>query len=135
MRYSSLRQVDTANFGGLRPAWTFRTGQAGSEAIPVMVDGVMYLTAPDGVYALVPETCELLWRYDASPMALRGLAYWPGGDGLHPRVLVGNGFYLLAIDTTTGKPAPGSRAIVLIDEDAGVQEHVLGYEPLRIETH
>ena len=78
MRYSSLRQVDTANVAGLRPAWTFRTGQAGSEAIPVMVDGVMYLTAPDGVYALVPETCELLWRYDASPMALRGLAYWPG---------------------------------------------------------
>ena len=40
-------------------------------------------------------------------MALRGLAYWPGTGGLHPRVFAGNGPYLLALDVTTGKPAPG----------------------------
>ena len=75
--------------------------------MPVVVDGVMYLTAPDGVYALVPETGELLWKYDATPMALRGLAYWPGAGGLHSRVFAGNGPFLLALDVTTGKPAPG----------------------------
>jgi len=26
--------------------------------VPIVVDGVMYVTAPDGVYALVPETGE-----------------------------------------------------------------------------
>ena len=67
----------------------------------------MYVTAPDGVYALVPETGELLWKYDAAPVALRGLAYWPGAGGLHPRVFAGNGPFLLALDVTTGKPAPG----------------------------
>ena len=73
----------------------------------MVIGGVMYVTAPDGVYALVPETGELLWKHDASPVALRGLAYWPGSGGLHPRVFAGNGPYLLALDVTTGKPAPG----------------------------
>ena len=107
MRYSSLRQIDTRNVQRLQSAWTFRTGKPGSEAVPVVIGGVMYVTAPDGVYALVPETGELLWKHDGSPMALRGLAYWPGSGGLHPRVFAGNGPYLLALDVTTGKPAPG----------------------------
>src|SRR5690242_4244642 len=106
MRYSSLRQIHARNVGGLKLAWTFRTDKPGSEAIPIVVDGVMYVTAPDGVYALVPETGELLWKYDASPVALRGLAYWPGAGAVHPRVFTGNGSYLLALDTVTGKPAP-----------------------------
>jgi len=107
MRYSSLRQINTGNVERLQPAWTFRTGKPGSEAVPVVIGGVMYVNAPDGVYALVPETGELLWKHDASPVALRGLAYWPGAGGLHSRVFTGNGRYLLALDVTTGKPAPG----------------------------
>ena len=107
MRYSELRQIHAGNVGRLKLAWTFRTGKPGSEAIPIVVDGIMYQTAPDGVYALVPETGELLWKYDASPLALRGLAYCPGAGGLHPRLFAGNGPLLLALDVTTGKPAPG----------------------------
>src|SRR5580693_2441452 len=107
MRYSSLQQIGTGNVDRLKTAWTFRTGKPGSEAVPIVVDGVMYLTAPDGVYAVVPETGELLWKYDTSPAALRGLAYWPGAGGLHSRVFAGNGPFLLALDITTGKPAPG----------------------------
>src|SRR5271167_4549913 len=78
MRYSTLRQINALNVGKLDLAWTFRTGKPGSEAIPIVVRGVMYVTAPDGVYALVPETGQLLWKYSAAPMALRGLAYWSG---------------------------------------------------------
>ncbi len=107
MRYSSLRQIHTGNVDRLKLAWTFRTGKPGSEAVPIVVNGVMYVTAPDGVYALVPETGELLWKYDATPVALRGLAHWPGAGGLHSRVFAGNGPFLLALDVTTGKPAPG----------------------------
>jgi glucose dehydrogenase len=107
MRYSPLRQIHAGNVEHLQLAWTFRTGKPGSEAVPIVVNGVMYVTAPDGVYALVPETGELLWKFDAAQMALRGLAYWPGNGGLHPRVFVGNGYHLLALDVTTGKPAPG----------------------------
>ena len=107
MRYSPLRQIQAENVEQMKPAWTFRTGKPGSEAIPIVVDGVMYVTAPDGVYALVPETGELLWKHDAAPMALRGLAYWAGANGLHSRVFAGNGQFLLALDAITGKPAPG----------------------------
>jgi glucose dehydrogenase len=107
MRYSPLRQIDSSNVGRLKLAWTFRTGKPGSEAVPIVVDGVLYVTAPDGVYAVVPETGELLWEYAAAPVALRGLAYWPGSAGVHARVFAGNGPYLLALDVTTGKPAPG----------------------------
>jgi len=107
MRFSPLKQIDASNVGKLKQAWIFRTDKPGSEAVPIVVDGVMYITAPDGVYALAPETGELLWKRSASPMALRGLAYWPGKGDLHPRVFVGNGQNLLAIDVTTGAPAPG----------------------------
>jgi quinoprotein glucose dehydrogenase len=107
MRYSTLHQITDGNVERLKPAWTFRTGKPGSEAVPIVIGGVMYQAAPDGVYALVPETGELLWKYDVSPVALRGLAYWPGAGGLHARVFTGNGPFLLALDATTGKPAPG----------------------------
>lgn len=107
MRYSTLRQIHAGNVERLQPAWTFRTGKPGSEAIPIVEDGVMYVTAPDGVYALVPETGELLWKHDASPVALRGLAYWKGTGSVHSRVFTGNGPFLLALDVTNGKPAPG----------------------------
>ena len=107
MRYSTLGQIHSGNVERLQLAWTFRTGKPGSEAVPIVLDGVMYVTAPDGVYALVPETGELLWKYGATPVALRGLAYWLGAGGLHPRVFAGNGHLLLALDVTTGKPAPG----------------------------
>jgi len=107
MRYSTAKQIHTGNVVKLQPAWTFRTGKAGSEAVPVVVNGTMYVNAPDGVYALVPESGELLWKYAAPQIALRGLAYWPGAKGLHPRLFTGNGANLLALDVTTGRPAPG----------------------------
>ena len=109
MRYSPLRQIQRNNIDQLQPAWTFRTGKPGSEATPVVVDGVMYLTAPDGVYALKPETGELLWKYAAQPMALRGLAYWKAPSGMHSRVFTGNGPFLLALGVTTGKPTDATR--------------------------
>jgi glucose dehydrogenase len=120
MRYSPLGQIHTANVDRLKLAWTFRTGKPGSEAAPIVVDGVMYVTAPDGVYALVPETGELLWKHDAAPMALRGLAYWKGTAGVHSRVFAGNGPFLLALDTETGKPAPGFGNEGRVDLKAGV---------------
>jgi len=59
MRYSTARQIDAVNVQKLAPAWMFRTGKPGSEDIPIVVGGVMYVTAPDGVYALVlrPASC------------------------------------------------------------------------------
>jgi quinoprotein glucose dehydrogenase len=120
MRYSTARQINALNVRNLNLAWTFRAGKPGSEAIPVVIGGVMYVTAPDGAYALVPETGQLLWKYEAAPVALRGLAYWPGGSSLNPRVFTGNGQFLLALDAKTGKPAPGFGTEGKLDLRAGV---------------
>jgi len=120
MRFALLKQINQNNVERLQLAWTFRTGKPGSEATPIVVNGVMYLTAPDGIYAIVPETGELLWKYAAAPTALRGLAYWPGSGSLHSRLFVGNGPFLLALDVNTGEPAPGFGNEGRVDLKSGV---------------
>jgi glucose dehydrogenase len=86
----------------------------------VVVGGVMYLTSPNGIFALDPETGKQLWKYDASMVALRGLASWPGESTTHSRVYAGVGSTLVAIDVTTGKPAPGFGNEGAVDLKQGV---------------
>jgi quinoprotein glucose dehydrogenase len=85
---------------------------ATSEATPLVVAGLMYVTTADKrVVALEPETGQEVWGYDVkTPGApsLRGVEYWPG-DGKSPaEVLFGtrDGF-LIALDAKTGKPMAG----------------------------
>lgn len=77
-RYSGLDQINKDNVKRLTPAWVFQAGsvglQSGSstysfEASPLVVEGVMYLSGPDGkVWAIDAKTGEELWRYrHASP--------------------------------------------------------------------
>jgi glucose dehydrogenase len=64
MRYSTLRQINTSNIDHLKLGWTFRMGEPGSEAAPIVADGVMYVAGPDGVYALVRD--RIVWRHHSS---------------------------------------------------------------------
>ena len=120
-RYSPLKQITPANVAQLRRAWTFHLGASGSEATPLVVDSVMYVTAPDGIYAMVPETGQLIWKYKSTAVARRGLAYWPGDKAIHARVFCGveNG-KLLALDVTSGQPAYGFGDEGFIDLKEGV---------------
>ena len=77
MRYSPLKQINRQNVSRLQHAWTFHSGKPGSETTPVVVDGVMYVTQPNGIFALEPETGKLIWKYESPGVALRGLSYWP----------------------------------------------------------
>ena len=106
-RFSPLKQITPANVSGLQRAWTFHTGKPGSEGIPVVVGGVMYLAAANGIFALEPETGKQIWHFEATQVALRGLAYWPGTKSTHPRVFAGVKGGMIAIDATTGKAAAG----------------------------
>jgi quinoprotein glucose dehydrogenase len=107
-RYSPLKQITPRNVAKLERAWTFHVGKPGSECTPVVINGIMYFTSPDAVYAVEPETGKLIWKFAANAVARRGLAYWPGQGSAHPRVYAGveNG-KLVALDAATGKPAPG----------------------------
>lgn len=108
LRYSPLKQITPGNVSKLQRAWTFHTGKPGSECTPVVIDDVMYFTAPDAIYAVQPETGKLIWKFASTAVARRGLAYWPGQGATHPRVYAGveNG-KLVGLDATTGKPVPG----------------------------
>ncbi len=119
-RFSPLKQINVANVAKLQHAWTFHTGKPGSEAVPIVIGGVMYLAASNGIFAIEPETGKQIWHYEATQVALRGLAYWPGEKLTHPRVFAGVKGGMIAIDVTTGKPAPGFGTEGLLDIKQGV---------------
>ena len=118
--YSPLKQITPANISRLQVAWKFHSGAPGSEAIPVVANGVMYLTQPNGVFALEPETGRLLWKYEKAGMAIRGLSYWPGNAQTPPRVFAGVRDKLLAIDVKTGRPAADFGANGEVDLKPGI---------------
>jgi quinoprotein glucose dehydrogenase len=107
MRYSPLKQINTSNVAQLRRAWEFHTGDTSGlmEAPPLVINGVMYVTASNGVFALEPETGKQIWKFQAKVETERGSAYWPGDTQTTPRILTSiEGDLLVAIDAKTGKP-------------------------------
>ncbi len=71
-RYSPLARINRANVNSLTLAWMFRIPSVGQQrgvgeptikSTPLMVDGVVYFTIPDHVYALDARTGELIWQY------------------------------------------------------------------------
>jgi len=119
-RYSPLKQITPANVARLQRSWTFHTGKPGSEGIPVVVGNVMYITAANGIFAVEAETGRELWHYEATQVALRGLAYWPGNKSTHPRVFAGVKGGMIALDAVTGRPATGFANEGLLDLLKGV---------------
>jgi len=105
-RFSPLTQITPANVATLTTAWTYDTGVARIGATPLVVDGVMYISAGRDVSALEPETGKVIWTFNApGAVSRRGVAYWPG-DGTTPaRIYSGAGEKMLALDAKTGKPA------------------------------
>jgi glucose dehydrogenase len=121
MRYSPLTQITPKNVAQLERVWTFHSGKVGSQVTPLVINGVMYITAPNGIYALQPETGKVLWKYPiASFVTRRGITYWPGDRTTHPRVYAGAGSDLIALDVTTGRPAPGFGEEGVVDMKKGV---------------
>ena len=103
-RFSPLAQITKANVGSLRQAWAFDTGAQDLQVTPVVIDGLMYVTAGSTVFALQPETGVQVWKYVADgPVSRRGVAYWPGGNGTPARLYsaAGEG-RMMALDAKTG---------------------------------
>src|SRR5438874_11628539 len=64
-RFSPLKQITPANVATLQPAWTFDTGTPGIQVTPLVVNGIMYVTAGKDIIALEPETAKGIWRFTA----------------------------------------------------------------------
>jgi glucose dehydrogenase len=119
-RYSPLTQITPKNVARLQRAWTFHLGTPGSEAIPLVIGNRMYVTAPDAIYALEPETGKQIWKYASQGVARRGLAYW-SGSSVQPRIYCGvETGKLVALDAATGKPISSFGDNGLIDLRQGV---------------
>jgi glucose dehydrogenase len=119
-RYSPLGQINTSNISTLAPAWTFSMKTEGqpfrpSQSIPLVVNGVMYLSWPfNHVAALAPETGAVIWEFTAKSGfsgklgSMRSLEYWPGDKTFAPEILFATEEGdLYALDAKTGKPVPG----------------------------
>src|SRR5215471_17306687 len=114
-RFSPLVQINTKNVGQLKQVWTFRLRSddrapfQASEAVPIVVNGVMYLPAGNRVVAIEPETGKEIWRYVAkdTPPSRRGVAYWPGDKNNSARIIVTLGRKLVALNSRTGTVEAG----------------------------
>jgi len=63
-RHTELDEITPANVSRLRPAWTFAVpGGRPLRSTPLVVDGVMYVGAPNEVYALDARTGKQIWQY------------------------------------------------------------------------
>jgi alcohol dehydrogenase (cytochrome c) len=104
-RYSNLFQINTANVKRLLPAWNFQTGdyQVGLQSTPIVIDGVLYLSAMDDVFALDGATGRLNWQYKYQPVpgATVGRNFGVAvGDG---KVFIGTAdAHVVALDARTG---------------------------------
>ena len=123
-RYSRLTQVNTANVNKLSLKWTYsiplwtqffpdtpyyreNMRYYGLETVPIVAEGIMYVTGPNQVFALDPRTGQQLWHY--SRPRTPGLVSDPSlGSNRGVAILGGNVFFvtdnahLLALNRTTG---------------------------------
>jgi len=62
-RFSPLSQIDRGNVGTLGMAWAFQTHQQAIKSTPLLVNGILYFTVPDNVWAVDARTGQQVWHY------------------------------------------------------------------------
>ena len=125
-RYSELKQINATNVNKLGLQWTFsiplwsqflpdtpyyreNMRYFGLETVPIVADGIMYVTGPNQAFALDARTGHQIWHYsrprtpglvsDASLGTNRGVAIL--GDKVF---LVTDNAHLIALNRVTGSP-------------------------------
>ena len=67
-RHSPLTQITPQNVSSLGLAWAFQTGQAATlKSSPLLVNGILYFTVPDNVWAVDARSGHQIWRYTYPP--------------------------------------------------------------------
>ncbi|GGA54791.1 quinoprotein ethanol dehydrogenase [Edaphobacter acidisoli] len=83
-RHSHLTQITPQNVENLTLAWAFQTGQnAAIKSSPLLVDGILYFTVPDNIWAVDARSGHMLWHYnkptdDGDHIGQRGVAMYEG---------------------------------------------------------
>jgi len=67
-RHSKLTQITPANVNNLGLAWAFQTDQSASiKSTPILVDGILYFTVPDKLWAVDARSGHQIWYYQYPP--------------------------------------------------------------------
>ena len=83
-RHSALTQINPANVGHLALSWVFQTNQSAEiKSSPLLVDGVLYFTVPDNIWAVDARSGHMLWHYNrpstqGDHIGQRGVAMYGG---------------------------------------------------------
>jgi alcohol dehydrogenase (cytochrome c) len=85
-RHSSLTQIDPKNVTDLGLAWAFQTGQGAEiKSSPLLVDGILYFTVPDNLWAVDARSGHMIWHYTYPPN--RGLHIGHRGVAIYKNYL------------------------------------------------
>lgn len=71
-RHSTLKEIDKSNVQRLAPKWIYPIPGAHLQSVPIVVDGVMYVTQPNEVHAIDARTGRLIWQYHHRPALQKG---------------------------------------------------------------
>jgi alcohol dehydrogenase (cytochrome c) len=64
-RHSSLTQITPHNVHDLTLAWAFQTNQPATiKSSPLLIDGILYFSVPDNVWAVDARSGHMLWHFD-----------------------------------------------------------------------
>jgi alcohol dehydrogenase (cytochrome c) len=82
-RHVHLTQITPQNVSNLTLAWAFQTNQTAQiKSSPLLVDGVLYFTVPDNVWAVDARSGHLIWHYNrpskGEHIGHRGVAMYKG---------------------------------------------------------
>ncbi len=116
-RHSALTQITPANVNSITMKWTFQTQlNGGLKSTPILVDGILYFTMPDNVWAIDARTGHQIWRYTAPPnkafhIGQRGVSIYK--DKIY---YMSSDAHLLALEAKTGKVVWD---VVVADSDKG----------------
>ncbi|HEY3703988.1 MAG TPA: acido-empty-quinoprotein group A [Terracidiphilus sp.] len=83
-RHSRLSQISSTNVNTLGLAWAFQTNQEASiKSSPLLVDGILYFTVPDNIWAVDARSGHMLWHYkhptgEGEHIGHRGVAMYKG---------------------------------------------------------
>jgi len=154
-RYSALREVHAGNVAQLRAQWVFHASSSSNlEVTPVVVDGIMFVTAANDAFALDAQTGRTLWHYsrpvteglidDSSQHHNRGVGIWRSRiymetDNAHLLCLdARSGHLLWDVAYTDGNPNYGATSAPLVVQnkvivgtsggDDGVRGFVAAYD-------
>ncbi len=79
-RFSPLKQINSSNVNSLALAWLFATGTQGIKSTPLEVNGILYFSVPDNVWAIDARTGREIWHYyrksEGDHIGNRGVGMW-----------------------------------------------------------